>query len=54
MLLTYKIRHTAFTTSMCIFPQQQCCQPQYAGPSLKPASILSTLHFKLPQKNIND
>jgi hypothetical protein len=54
MLLTHKIRHTAFTTSVCFILLRLFCQPQNAGPSLMPHSIRSTLQYKLPQKNENE
>jgi hypothetical protein len=43
-----------FATSMCSIPPRQCCQPPNVGPPFMPASIRSTLQYKLPQMNEND
>jgi hypothetical protein len=53
MLITYKIRHTAFAVRKSLIPQRQFCQPKNACPSLMPAAIRSTLQYKLPQKKEN-
>jgi hypothetical protein len=46
--------YAMFTISMCSIPPWQCCQSPNVGPPFMPASIYSTLQYKLPQKNEND